>query len=343
MTTGELIRALLAAFVDQDDAAFRVAAEQLIDEERRKKHRVLANDLERLLSNGSHQPRQLMHLDEGPAILPGAPVDKERGMPLVRVSSPSRRLEDLVLSDDLRGSLSRVIEENQNADVLKSYGLLPVKKLLFCGPPGCGKTVAAEALADVLRLPLVLVRFDAVVSSYLGETAANLSKVMDYARRSPAVYLFDEFDAIGKKRDAVEEHGELKRVVNSFLQMLDGFHGESLLVAATNHQGLLDPALWRRFDDIAFFGMPTEEQAVVTLTGALKQIGIERNVNLRQYGTLLDAFSFADIEHVAIDAAKRTILAGQSHVSNETLAASIEAQRSRTTVSKVASDEAPRD
>lgn len=336
MTTGELIRALLAAYVDGDDHAFRRAAEQLISEERRKNHRVLANDIERLLSNGSKKRRQLLQLDDGPGLLGGLPVDKERGMPLVQVSNPVRDLDGLVLDQAVRNSLARIVGENRNTDLLKTYGLRPVRKLLFCGPPGCGKTVTAEALAAALQLPLVLVRFDAVVSSYLGETAANLSRVMDCARRRPAVYLFDEFDAIGKKRDTEEEHGELKRVVNSFLQMLDGFRGESLIVAATNHQGLLDPALWRRFDDILFFDMPSADQAMATLVNSLSQMGVERDVNLKQYAACLEGFSFADIEHLAEDAAKQTILSGRSLVSDATLRSAVEAQRQRTVVTRIA-------
>ena len=126
----------------------------------------------------------------------------------------------------------------------------------FAVLPGCGRTVSAEAIAAELYLPLALVRFDAVVSSYLGETAANLRKVFDFARSRPMVVLFDEFDAIGKDRASLEEHGEIKRVVNSFLQILDGFRSDTVAIAATNHQGLLDPALWRRFDEIVFFDMP---------------------------------------------------------------------------------------
>lgn len=337
MTTGELLRALLVAFMDRDDAAFRAAAERVIEEERRKNHRVLANDLERLLSNGSSHSRHVRRLDDGPSLMPGVPMDRERDMPLVRVYSSDRTFDDLVLGDKVRSSLHRVVDENRSAELLKTYGLSPARKLLFCGPPGCGKTATAEALADALRLPVVLVRFDAVVSSYLGETAANLSRVMDFARKSPAVYLFDEFDAIGKKRDAQEEHGELKRVVNSFLQMLDGFRGESVIVAATNHQGLLDPALWRRFDDIVFFDMPNEEQAIATLVKALRQIGVEKDVNLKKYVQRLDAFSFADIEHIAIDAAKSAILRGESHVSEAVLSESVDAQRHRTDVTRISS------
>lgn len=335
MTMGELVRALLAAHVDGDDAGFRGAAEALIVEERRKNHPVLANDLERVLSNGSQSSKRPFLVDQGVEILGALPSDKERGMPLVSVSTPVRSIDSIVLGPVLRRSIERIREENRNAELLGTYGLRPMRKLLFCGPPGCGKTVTAEALAESLRLPLVLVRFDAVVSSYLGETAANLSRVMDFARRNPAVYLFDEFDAIGKKRDAEEEHGELKRVVNSFLQMLDGFRGESIIVAATNHQGLLDPALWRRFDDILFFDFPDEEQAVTTLVRLLGPIGVEPDVNLKAYGPRLAGFSFADVEHLAVDAMKRTILGGGLHVTAETLGQAADSQRQRTDLTQL--------
>ncbi len=169
---------------------------------------------------------------------------------------PARRLTDLVLDEATRKTLERIVDENRKADLLKTYGSRPANRILFCGPPGCGKTVSAEAIAAELYLPLALVRFDAVVSSYLGETAANLRKVFDFARSRPMVVLFDEFDAIGKDRASLEEHGEIKRVVNSFLQILDGFRSDTVAIAATNHQGLLDPALWRRFDEIVFFDMP---------------------------------------------------------------------------------------
>src|SRR5262249_4991728 len=141
-----------------------------------------------------------------------------------------------------------------------------------CGPPGCGKSVVAEGLAHDLYLPLATVRFDAVVSSYLGETGANLRKVFDFARGRPVVLLFDEFDAIGKHRTALDEHGELKRVVTSFLQLLDSFHAETLTIAATNHQGLLDPALWRRFDEILYFPPPNSEETESLLCRHFQQL-----------------------------------------------------------------------
>ena len=132
--------------------------------------------------------------------------------------------------------------------------------ITLTGPSGCGKTTAAEALAAELGLPLVVIRLDAVVSSYLGETAANLGKVFEFLVKGQYVALFDEFDALGKERSDVSEHGELRRVVNAFLQMMDAYRGRTILVAATNHEQLLDSALWRRFDEVLLFERPNTEQ-----------------------------------------------------------------------------------
>ena len=154
---------------------------------------------------------------------------------------PARRLTDLVLDEATRKTLERIADENRKADLLKTYGSRPANRILFCGPPGCGKTVSAEAIAAELYLPLALVRFDAVVSSYLGETAANLRKVFDFARSRPMVVLFDEFDAIGKDRASLEEHGEIKRVVNSFLQILDGFRSDTVADCRDEPSGIARP------------------------------------------------------------------------------------------------------
>ena len=220
------------------------AAREYVEKERRLNHHVLADDLERILveANGIPSSRKdfLTPLVSGNGNLPR---DKERNALLIELVEPKRELGDLVLSPGVRRLLDRIVLERRRSDLLGSFGMRPAGKVLFCGPPGCGKSVASEALARELYLPLATVRFDAVVSSYLGETAANLRKVFEFARSRPMVLLFDEFDAIGKERTALDEHGELKRVVSSFLQLLDGFHAETLTVAATNHQGLLDPAL----------------------------------------------------------------------------------------------------
>jgi SpoVK/Ycf46/Vps4 family AAA+-type ATPase len=206
--------------------------------------------------------------------------------------------------------------------------------VLFCGPPGCGKSVAAEALAKELYLPLATVRFDAVVSSYLGETATNLRKVFDYARSYPMVLLFDEFDAIGKLRTAEDEHGELKRVVNSFLQLLDGFRSDTLTVAATNHQGLLDPALWRRFDVVVRFPLPERGEIEELLARHFRQLTVSRAVRLPEVARAVAGASHADVERLAVEAVKLAILAGREQVEPEMLQAAVAGYLARAEISR---------
>ncbi len=341
-TASEAIRKLLLAHFQGDEAAFRSTAREFVEKERTLNHHTLANDLERILSEANGQPGSrkslLTPLVNGSGNLPR---DKERNAVLVELSEPRRELDDLVLAAPVREAINRIVLERRQADLLGSHGFRPTGKVLFCGPPGCGKSVAAEALARELYLPLATVRFDAVVSSYLGETAANLRKVFEFGRSRPLVLLFDEFDAIGKHRTAADEHGELKRVVNSFLQLLDGFHAETLTVAATNHQGLLDPALWRRFDEIVVFLHPTREEIKQLLCRHFRQITVERPVVLDDIVRSLEGFSYADVERVAIDTLKQTILNGQDSVKSDTLEASVARQRERLAVTNTDTDPAP--
>jgi len=331
-TTSESIRKLLLAHFEGDGEGFRAAAREYINEERRKNHQLIARDLERLLA--SYNGLSVVHNTNGLSPLPsashGIPKDKERDVPLVELFEPVRRLQDLVLDDATRETLERIVDENRQADLLNTYGARAANRILFCGPPGCGKTVSAEAVAAELYLPLALVRFDAVVSSYLGETAANLRKVFDFARSRPMVVLFDEFDAIGKDRASLEEHGELKRVVNSFLQILDGFRSDTVAIAATNHQGLLDPALWRRFDEIVFFDLPDASAIEHLLRKNLRQIGIHPAVDLSRLARELTGMSHADIERIARDAAKDMLLREPGPVTPAAIEGASIRQRKRT-------------
>jgi SpoVK/Ycf46/Vps4 family AAA+-type ATPase len=334
MTTSESFRKLLLAHFEGDGEVFRSAAREYINEERRKNHHVVARDLERLLA--SYNGLSVVRGNNGLSPLPGGsrdiPKDKERDVALIEMLEPARRLTDLVLDDATRRTLERIVDENRKADLLKTYGARPANRILFCGPPGCGKTVSAEAIAAQLYLPLALVRFDAVVSSYLGETAANLRKVFDFARSRPMVVLFDEFDAIGKDRASLEEHGEIKRVVNSFLQILDGFRSDTVTIAATNHQGLLDPALWRRFDEIVFFDMPDAPAIECLLRSNLRQIGIDPALDLHCLAQELVGLSHADVERIARDAVKEMLLTEPGPVTPAALKGSSVRQRKRTAV-----------
>ena len=333
-TTSESIRKLLLAHFEGDAEAFRTAAREYIAEERRKSHHLVARDLERILSsyNGLSILKGTSGLTPVPSGSRDLPCDKERNVALVEVFEPRRLLDELVLDGETRAALERIVDENRRADLLKTYGSRPANRILFCGPPGCGKTVSAEAIATALYLPLTLVRFDAVVSSYLGETAANLRKVFDYARSHPMVVFFDEFDAIGKDRASDEEHGEIKRVVNSFLQILDNFRSDTITIAATNHEGLLDSALWRRFDEIVSFERPSQEATECLLRMNLRQIGLQPDVDLREIAEKLYGLSHAEVERVARDAIKQMLLTKPGPVDNAVLEKSSLRQLNRSRV-----------
>jgi SpoVK/Ycf46/Vps4 family AAA+-type ATPase len=330
MASGDIVQRLFTAYAKGDSSAFRSAAQDFIAEEKRKNHHVLARELERILataaspngSNGKSQP-QFELLTAITTNGAGLPHDRERSAVLVEIRAAQRDVDEMVFSEETRAALNRIVQENRRGEVLRSHGLHPANRILFCGPPGCGKTAAAEALAKVLYLPLVLVRLDAVVSSYLGDTAANLRRVFDYARTQPMVLLLDEFDAIGKRRDDEEEHGELKRVVNSFLQMLDGFLAETLVIAATNHQTMLDSAIWRRFDEVVFFDCPGPQAIEEVMRRNLEQWKLSPAVHLSSYAKALRGASHADAERVALEAIKQTILQDRARIEADVLESAV--------------------
>lgn len=307
MSNGKLLRQLIRSGTQGDVAGFRVASEALIKEEREKNHHLLANDLERLLygGQGTVSAARLMKP------LAQMPTNKDNGLALLESRSVVREEKDLVLSDTIQSTLDEILMEHRRADVLRSYGLQPAQRLLFCGPPGCGKTITAEVIAQSLDLPLVVVRLDSVISSFLGETAANLRKVFDYISSQPVVALFDEFDALSKDRGDSADHGELKRSVNAVLQMLDGYRGESILIATTNYQSLLDQAVWRRFDEVFRFELPNLEQIKRLL--ALKLSGVRRNFQTDdiQLASQFKGLSHADIERVLRRAVKEMVLSNR--------------------------------
>ena len=306
MANGKLLRQLLRSGTDGDVAAFRGVAEDLIAEERQKHHHLLANDLEAIL-NGRIQSTASPILR---GLADSVPVDRERNIPLCAVREPARCLEDVVLSPTNLSLVKDILHEHNRDEVLRAHGLQACDRVLLYGPPGCGKTLTAEVIAHELGRPLAIVRTDSVVSSFLGETAANLRKVFDFAAASPMVVLLDEFDALGKEREDATEHGELRRVVNAVLQMLDAYQGRSLIIAATNHEGLLDSAIWRRFEEILHLKPPTPAQVCqllkVKLRGVRKQFDIRAVV---ESGTFNGA-SHADVERIVRRALKIVILNG---------------------------------
>ncbi|WAJ42857.1 ATP-binding protein [Mycobacterium sp. Aquia_216] len=299
---GRQLKEIFRAFHARDELAFRRAATEIIEEEQAKHHNALARDLQKLLVAGSGT------VDSGTTVLlPAPPKDREGEWDLGEVREPERLLEDLVLRKNVSAALEGVVKEVRQWSLLDAAGLPRRQRLLLQGPPGCGKTTAAEAMAAELGRPLLIVRLDAVVSSYLGETASNLRRILDYADQAPFVVLFDEFDSLGRSRDDSSEHGEMKRVVTAFLQMTDRYRGPSLLLAATNHPSLLDEALWRRFDEVLTFDLPTVHQLRQLIRLRFKSVA-HSSLEIDSYASALKGLPHAAAEKLVIDARRTAIL-----------------------------------
>jgi SpoVK/Ycf46/Vps4 family AAA+-type ATPase len=320
---GELLRKLFLSHKRGGEDEFRAAALEIVAEEQNKNNRQLARDLLRILDNSTN-----FNFNGSVREASSLPKDKERDALLVEVQRPDVTFDDIILRPQGRAALEGVIEEFRNTELLRTHGLRPKNKLLFVGPPGCGKTLCAKVIANELGLPLLYTRFDAIISSYLGETAANLRKVFNYAAAGHWVVLFDEFDAIGKRRDDENEHGELKRVVNTFLQLVDGFSAPSLVIAATNHEQLLDPALWRRFDEIVSFPSPSVSEIERLVSLKLKNFPKE-DLSIKILAQLLKGMSYADVERVCFDAVKACIIQGQEKINRSIFDAAVKQQRER--------------
>lgn len=332
MARGELLRKLFLSHQRGNDEEFRAIALQVIAEEEKKKNHYLAKDLMKILENGTSTfPNNRL----SPHNATSPPKDRERQTLLVDVREPERRMEDIILKDENRAVVERVLQEYRKSELLRVHGLRPSTKLLFCGPPGCGKSLCSDIIASELGLPLLYTRFDAIVSSYLGETAANLRKVFDYAASNRWVVLFDEFDAIGKARDDLTEHGELKRVVNSFLQLLDNFSAPSILIAATNHEQLLDPALWRRFDEILMFPRPSVHEIRTLLLMKLKNFP-HANLDIRSVASKFKGMSHSDVERVCFDAIKAAILQDKPSVDQDIFDRAFDRQKIRSAIATTA-------
>lgn len=324
MATAKLLRQLIKTGTEGNQDAFKRVSEQLIQEERAKSHHLLANDLEKILYG-----RRTVDRAANSLLIDRLPKDKERNLPLLQIKDAVRRMEDVVLSDENKSLLNELLQEQHRAEALQSYGLYPADRLLFCGPPGCGKTLTAEVLASELGLPLAIVRIDSVVSSLLGETAANLRQVFDFIATIPMVVLFDEFDALAKERADTAEHGELKRVVNAFLQMLDAYEGKSILVAATNHERILDAAIWRRFDEVLVFESPNLEQLRRLLNIKLRGLRREFEIDDTRITSMFKGMSHADVERVLRRAAKDMVLTGKEFLSERHLQSAIRREDAR--------------
>lgn len=309
---------LFLAFAQGDKEKFLDIAHEIIKDEERKNHNYIAKQLKDIvkeISSGKVLNECLINKRYKNSI--PIPRDTEKGFPLLEIKEFFLDWSDLIVNEDTEYSLKNIVDEIKQSEILSSYGLKPKQKILLCGAPGTGKTLSCKIISSILGYPLVHIKFESIVSSFLGETASNLKKVFDFIENGQWVVLFDEFDVIGKLRDDPHEHGEIKRVVNNFMQMLDNYKGESLLIAATNHQHLIDPGLWRRFDDILLFENPSKKERIEILKKNLRNFNKEKDLNFDELSIQINDYSAAEIERICLEAQKRNILTGKEFLSNE--------------------------
>ncbi|MDO4839879.1 MAG: ATP-binding protein [Desulfovibrionaceae bacterium] len=257
MARADLLYRLVQSGMSDDKSTFRKVVEAVIAEERAKQHTVLAEKLNELLTSlPADRPADLPA--ERPVPRGGASMPDRRMDSLFHEVMPGRKLSDLILPDEVQQICEAVIQEQHRTDLLRSYNLEPRNRILLIGPPGNGKTSLAEAIAEALMVPLLVVRYENVVGTFLGETAGRLKKVFEQASAQRCVFFFDEFETLGKERGDVHETGEIKRVVSSLLMQIDNLPSHVVVIGATNHAELLDRAVWRRFQIRMILPGPTE-------------------------------------------------------------------------------------
>jgi SpoVK/Ycf46/Vps4 family AAA+-type ATPase len=327
MARSDLLISLVKAGTTGDARGFRSAAEAIIAEERAKRHSVLADRLTKAIQgNGNGHGAYGLSAPNDPA---------KRSKEFVLEVTPRRRLEELVLADSSRQRVKELIEEQLRADVLRGHGLEPRHRALLVGPPGTGKTTLAEAIAESVAVPMFVVRYESMIGSYLGETAARLKRVFDYARITPCVLFFDEFDAIGKERGDTHETGEIKRVVASLLMQIDELPSYTIVIAATNHPELLDRASWRRFQLRLHLPMPGERELAEFVARLLESFGESLSYSPGALAKALGSISYAEAEEFCLDIRRRQVLAMgetslKSIVSEQLKMWTSQAQRSHT-------------
>ena len=294
------MKKLLRSYSAGDDSAFRSTADAIIEDERRKRHDLLANELEAILD----QPGVIRRPPQVSALRP-LPKGRE-DLDLLEILQPRVSLSQVILDHETSSLVEGLLEEFRHRASLHAHGVNPRSTIIFVGPPGSGKSFTAEALAGELGLGLARVRLSAVVSSFLGETARNLEQIFAFLRAGSWVLVFDEFDMLARERGDRIDHGEVRRIVTALLQLVEESHADSLVIATTNHPQLLDNALWRRFDEVVVFGLPEFGERVALLQSKLS--AVPKKVDFEAASERLAGYSHAEIERVCQDAVRKMVL-----------------------------------
>lgn len=311
-----LIINLIAAHNSGDENEFAHALEALASDEEKKGNVPLANQIRNTYKNKSKvgtvkktdfTPISSTFMPQAATMSTIAPRDKDSMLELYELINPEVGLEEVILPKAQKEALLRIIEEQKNIKMLHKHNIMPSNRLLLCGPPGCGKTLTAKALAKEMGLPMAYVRLDGLVSSYLGQTSTNLRKIFDSVKNQRIVLFLDEFDTIAKKRDDSNELGELKRVVTTLLQNFDNMPEHVFLIAATNHHHLLDPAIWRRFNLSIILELPNEEQRTELIKKWIIEFKISATINVQLISKITEGLNGAQIRELMVAATKHYI------------------------------------
>lgn len=297
MATAEQMKSLVKAYADCNDEKFKTVVLQIAAHEARLGHDNLARELKKQIDRVGSKRANIVQLTST--------------NPMLSLSMPSHDLSELIVSEDITDKIQRILNEYRNRNKLISYGLTNRRKILIEGNPGTGKTLTASIIASELSLPLYTVQMDKLVTKFMGETSAKLRQVFDSIESNVGVYLFDEFDAIGADRSLDNEVGEMRRILNSFLQFIEQDGSESIIIAATNNQRLLDQALFRRFDDVLHYMLPAHMEIKRLLEYKIKSY--DENFTIpKDVIKAADGLSHAEIARVCDDAIKNSILNDES-------------------------------
>jgi SpoVK/Ycf46/Vps4 family AAA+-type ATPase len=299
MANADQIKALIKTHYEGESEKFTTTALQVAAHEAKLGHTNLADEIRKIIDKSKLNRLRLKPLNQN---LEG----------LVLQVEPFERLSDLIVSDKISERIQRIINEFNQVEKLKRHNLQNRRKILLSGPPGTGKTMTASIIANELDLPLYVILMDKMVTKFMGETSAKLRQVFDAIEEKQGVYLFDEFDAIGTHRGKDNDVGEMRRVLNSFLQFIERDNSESIIIAATNNLNLLDQALFRRFDDVLHYQLPSDKEKELLIKNRLgNYIG---KININTIISNLDSLSHAEISQACFDAIKESILTDKDKV-----------------------------
>lgn len=299
MANADQIITLIKSHMAGDDDRFKMTALQIAALESKAGHVVLARSINEAIKSKPIMRLQARRL---------TPINSDLAEMVLEIDKPYR-LNDLVCQNNVKDKVKRVIREYLHKDTLAKYHLGNRRKLLLSGPSGTGKTMTASILANELQLPLYVVLLEKVVTKFMGESSLKLSKIFDLISQNQGVYLFDEFDAIGAQRGMENEVGEMRRILNSFLQFMERDDSDSLIVAATNSMAILDKALFRRFDDVVEYALPTDEEKLKIISGRLDGF-IKKSFNFDEILPFMDKMSHAEITMICRDVMKESLLEG---------------------------------